>query len=304
MFYCVLSTSRRNKGLEKLLINTITMKTSIRFITVLLALICCRNGAAQIISAPLNIGITEKFYSKILHEDRKINIYLPENYNFKDTLKYPVILIPDGGIEEDFIHIAGIVRYYTQPWIARFPKSIVVGIENTNRKRDFTFAVTNLDFLQKNGYKKEAIAAYGGSGNYIAFLKNELMPYLHAKYRAGLQRTVIGESLAGLLATEILLAHTDMFDNYIIVSPSLWWNDGSLLKQKDKIESLDNKVKVYIGAPNESEDKKMFADAKTLYSIASQNKHITAFFDHISDEYHATVFHQAVYNGFKKLYPL
>lgn len=280
------------------------MKTAIRFISVLLALIFCRNGYAQIISEPLNIGITEKFYSKILHEDRKINICFPENYDFKDTLKYPVILIPDGGIEEDFIHIAGIVRYYTQPWIARFPKSIVVGIENINRKRDFTFAVPNLGFLEKNGYKKEDMPAYGGSGNYIAFLKNELMPYLHIKYRAGLERTIIGESLAGLLATEILLAHTDMFDNYIIVSPSLWWNDGSLLKQKYKIKSLENKVKVYIGATKESEDKKMFADAKTLYSITSQNKHITAFFDHISDEYHATVFHQAVYNGFKKLYPL
>lgn len=254
-------------------------------------------------SAPLTIGITEKFHSKILGETRTINIYVPKNYDPNDTAKYPVILIPDGGTEEDFIHIAGIVHYNTQPWTARFPKSIVVGIENTNRKRDFTFPVPNLDFLDKTGYRKEDIPEHGGSEKFIAFIEKELMPYLKKRYKTSLERTIIGESLAGLLAAEILLNHTDMFDTYIIVSPSLWWDHGSLLKQINKIKSLNNEVKLYIGVPNESEDKKMFSDAKTFYSIISKNKNITACFDHIIDESHATVFHQAVYNGLKKLYP-
>lgn len=164
-----------------------------------------KHAFAQTESKPLVIGITEQFHSSILNESRTLNIYLPENYNVNDTVKYPVIYIPDGGINEDFIHIMGIVRYETQPWVNRFPKSIVVGIENTNRQFDFTFQVSNLDFLEKMGIDKENFSGYGGSENYISFLKNELQPYITSKYKVNAQRTIIGESLAGLLSTEILL---------------------------------------------------------------------------------------------------
>ncbi|HWW42666.1 alpha/beta hydrolase-fold protein, partial [Pedobacter sp.] len=126
---------------------------------------------AQEKTQPLTIGVTTLLESKELDETRKINIYLPEDYKETDTTKYPVIYILDGGLEEDFIHITGIVRYNTQPWVNRFPKSIVVGIENTNRRRDFTFPVPDLDFLKKMGFKKEQYPQYGGSSKYINFLE-------------------------------------------------------------------------------------------------------------------------------------
>ncbi len=103
--------------------------------------------------------IVKFFHSDILKEDRNINIYLPEEFNPADATKYPVIYILDGGVEEDFFHIAGIVRYNTQPWVERFPRSIVVGIENTNRRRDFTYAVPDLNFLEKEGFKKGELSA-------------------------------------------------------------------------------------------------------------------------------------------------
>ncbi|MCE2682677.1 MAG: hypothetical protein LW704_06930 [Cryomorphaceae bacterium] len=96
----------------------------------------------------LILGEQRTIYSKFLNETRTINIYLPEDYHENDTTQYPVIYILDGGMEEDFIHLVGLVRFNTQPWIARFPRSIVVGIENTKRRRDFTFEVGSLDFLE------------------------------------------------------------------------------------------------------------------------------------------------------------
>ena len=47
----------------------------------------------------------------------------------------------------------------------------------------------------------------------------------------------------------------------------------------------------------------MFKEAKGLYTVLKRQKNITAIFDHLPDELHSTVIHQAVYNGFKKLYP-
>ncbi|MGK4567455.1 alpha/beta hydrolase [Flavobacterium sp. 3HN19-14] len=260
---------------------------------------------AQTSGKPITIGITEQFRSAILGETRTINVYLPEDYNVSDTVKYPVVYIPDGGIEEDFMHITGIVRFNTQPWVNRFPKSIVVGIENTNRKRDFTFEVPNLDFLDKVGFRKEDMPSYGGSANYISFLEKELLPYIKEKYKAGGNRTIIGESLAGLLGAEILLRRPELFDTYIIISPSLWWGDEKLLKDAGKLltANLKNPVKVCISAPKKTEDRNMYREAKAFYRLLKQNPEIISFFDYLPDELHSTVMHQAVYDAFKKLYP-
>jgi predicted alpha/beta superfamily hydrolase len=256
-------------------------------------------------SKPLTIGLAEKIKSVQLGETRTINIYLPEDYNPKDTVTYPVIYIPDGGLEEDFIHITGIVRYNTQPWIARFKRSIVVGIENTNRRRDFTFAVENLDFVEKIGFKKTQFPAYGGSEKYIAFLEKELQPYLRARYKANAQRTLIGESLAGLLATEILLKHRNLFDHYVIITPSLWWGDGELLRRAPALlQSGGSKpVSVYLAACNKDEDKGMYDAAVSLRDILQNTPKLDFHYDYLPDELHSTAIHQAVYNAFKAFYP-
>lgn len=251
------------------------------------------------------LGQTDQIYSTILKENRTINIYFPEDYNSTDTIKYPIIYILDGGIKEDFIHLAGIVRYYTQPWIAQFPKSIVVGIENTDRKRDFTFAVANLEFLEKEGFKKESFPQYGKSAAYIAFLESELQPYMENKYHANKDRTVIGESLAGLLASEILVEKPDLFSKYIIIAPSLWWGEQKLLHEsKNPLNAnIKNPLNVYLGIPNKDEDIKMYEESTKFSQILKQINNINLCFDYLQLELHATIVHQAVYNAFKKLYP-
>lgn len=257
---------------------------------------------------PITIGHSVELDSKALSEKRTINIYLPEDYKAEDTVKYPVIYIIDGGMEEDFFHITGIVRFNTQPWIDRFPRSIVVGIENTNRRRDLTYAVPNLDFVAKMGFRKEQFPAYGGSAKYIAFLQNELQPYIATHYNTNNKKTVIGESLAGLLATEILLKHRNLFDTYIIMSPSLWWGDGSLLAQAPALlqKEKSKDVKVYVGACNKEEDKRMYDDAVALSTVLKKQggEGMKLFYDYLPTELHSTMMHQAVYNAFRLFYPL
>lgn len=256
---------------------------------------------------PISIGHTDEIRSSILQETRKINISLPEGYNATDTTKYPVIYIIDGGVEEDFVHITGIVKYNTQPWIDRFPKSIVVGIENVNRKRDCSFAVANLDFLQRMGFRQEQFPSYGGSANYISFIEKELQPYITKTYHTNQQKTLIGESFAGLLATEILLRYRYLFNTYIIVNPSLWWGGELLLKEAPQLLDKDHKsaVKVYIGASDKNEDDIMYTDALALAEVLQQHssKHTKVFFDYLEKEKHATAGHQAIYNAYQLLYP-
>lgn len=276
------------------------------FIPLLLLLLYVNKDFAQS-GKPIVIGRTEEIQSKELNEKRTINIYLPEHYDPKDTITYPVIYIIDGGMEEDFLHITGIVRYNTQPWVNRFPKSIVVGIENTDRKRDCSFKVDNLDFLDKMGFKKESFTSYGGSDKYIAFLEKELLPFIGKHYKTTNDRTIIGESFAGLLTTEILLKHRHLFNTYIIITPSLWWGNELLLQEAPSLLQVKNKSKinVYVGACNKEEDKTMYDDAVALKDVLLKygGAEINVFYDYMPDEIHSTVIHQAVYNAFKLIYP-
>ena len=274
-------------------------------ITIILLQLFISNTGAQTdtLFQPLNIGLTTQLHSTILNETRVINIYLPDGYSANDTARYPVMYIPDGGIKEDFLHLTGIVQYSSQPWVHRFPKAIVVGIENTNRQRDFTFAVTNLDFLQKTGYRKEDIPEYGGSSKYISFLQKELQPFINARFKTNGNNTIIGESLAGLLVTEIYVKHRGLFSNYIIISPSLWWGNEKLLKEVTLNQNNSKKVNVYIGVPNKEEQPMMHNDALQLYKQVQNHagRNTKVFFDYLPAETHATVIHQAAYNAFKWL---
>jgi predicted alpha/beta superfamily hydrolase len=252
---------------------------------------------------PFVLGVTETLHSALLKEDRIVNIYLPEGYKENDTTTYPVIYLLDGGRDEDFIHIVGVVQYNSFSWIGRVPESIVVGIANTDRKRDFTFPTAIAEH-------QKTFPTTGHSAQFISFLAQELQPYIAGKYRAGASRTLIGQSLGGLLATEILLKQPTLFDQYIIVSPSLWWNNGSLLKlAPGKLsDGVAKQTNVYIGVGKEGatpgpyphimeDDARMLAD-----KIKGHNPKVNVLFDYMPDEDHATALHQSVLNAFRLLH--
>jgi predicted alpha/beta superfamily hydrolase len=253
---------------------------------------------------PFVIGVIDQLPSDALAEKRVLNIYLPEGYNHADTIKYPVIYLLDGSADEDFIHIAGLVQFNSFSWINRLPKSILVGIANIDRKRDFTFPTTNAE-------DKKNFPVTGHSDKFIAFIEKELQPFIEKKYKGGLSKTIIGQSLGGLLATEILLKKPALFDKYIIISPSLWWDDGALLQGQSKNlqDSSLHRTAVYIGVGKEGlaptkTPRVMEADANLLAEKikAAKNKWISVYFDYLPQEDHATILHQAVLNAFRWLH--
>ncbi|HTB32514.1 MAG TPA: alpha/beta hydrolase-fold protein [Bacteroidia bacterium] len=265
---------------------------------------CQVNAPVSDSSKPFVLGVTEQIRSSQLNEIRTINIYFPEGYNKNDTTRYPVIYLLDGGADEDFIHIAGLVQFSSFPWVMRLPKSIVVGIANVNRMSDFTYP-TLVD------EDKKRYPFSGQSDKFIAFIEKELQPFVARKYKANGTKTLIGESLGGLLATEILLKKTYLFNKYIIVSPSLWWDNASLLTLQSDIyrENFPGKADIFIGVGKEglgptTTPHNMVDEARALSEKlkASKSKNVKVYFDYIPEETHATISHQAVYDAFKQLY--
>jgi len=239
---------------------------------------------------PLTIGETIEIYSTILNEPRILNIYLPFGYEADSLKKYPVIYLLDGSINEDFIHISGLVQFASFPWIDMIPESIVVGISNVDRKRDFTFH-TDIKELKKE------FPTTGYSASFIDFIEKELQPFVDNNYNTDTLNTLIGQSLGGLLATEILFKKPDLFDNYIIVSPSMWWDDESLMKFTPKPYHTLKTIYIAVG----KEDDIMVREARELYdklkSISVENTRI--YFKYFDDQNHGDVMHLAVYDAFE-----
>jgi predicted alpha/beta superfamily hydrolase len=254
---------------------------------------------------PFVLGVIDEMQSTELAEKRILNIYLPEGYNPKDSTKYPVVYLLDGSADEDFIHVVGLYQFNSFEWINRVPKSIIVGIANTDRKRDFTYPTTVAADLKKS-------PTTGKSDKFINFIEEELQPYIEKKYKTNSERTIIGESLGGLLATEIVLKKPNLFNRYIIISPSLWWDNGSLLTLKSEIleKTFSDKIEIYIGvgkeglAPTEVPHV-MEVDANVLAERLknSASKSLSVYFDYLPKEDHATISHQAIYNAIRLIYP-
>ena len=254
---------------------------------------------------PFVLGTIREIQSDVLKEKRILNIYLPEGYNVRDTVRYPVVYLLDGSADEDFIHIVGLYQFNSFPWINRVPKSIIIGIANVDRRRDFTYPTSIVSDQKK-------YPTTGKSEKFIQFLANDLQPFIDHQYKTNTNRTIIGESLGGLLASEILLKRPELFNRYIIVSPSLWWDDGSLIKTKSIPfqNGFNRKTDVYIGVGKEGQAPGdiphfMEEDAKLLVEKlrGTGNLELKIYFDYLPAENHATVGHQAVFNAMRLLYP-
>ena len=267
--------------------------STLLILVTLLSQITTGQNVLKINKTPFSIGETIEIHSKTLDENRILNIYLPNGYAQDSIKKYPVIYLLDGSVDEDFIHIAGIVQFGSFSWINMLPESIVVGISNIDRKRDFTFPTNNKR-------DKKDFPTTGSSKNFINFIEDELIPFIDTNYKTNPIKTIIGQSLGGLLATEILFKNSNLFDNYILISPSLWWDDESLLKYK-LLKTQKNKS-IYIGVGKEGEI--MERTAKELYEKLNPfyNNNTNLFFNFFEKQNHGDALHLAVYDAFKKIF--
>jgi predicted alpha/beta superfamily hydrolase len=158
--------------------------------------------------------------SQVLGEARRINVHTPASYSASDTARFPVLYMPDGGLDEDFPHVVNTVDSLIA--LGAIRPVIVVGVPNTMRRRDLT-GPTRVK-------TDSAIAPHiGGSAAFRRFWQDELVPVIDAHYRTTPERAIVGESLAGLFVVETFLRESAIFDHYIAFDPSLWWNHGALV---------------------------------------------------------------------------
>jgi predicted alpha/beta superfamily hydrolase len=242
-------------------------------------------------AARATLGDTFTIDSKILGERRVINVYTPPDYaTSKD--RYPVLYMPDGGMAEDFPHVAGSVDVSIKNAVIR--PLIVVGVENTERRRDLVDVTVVPD-------EQKAAPHAGGSAKVRAFLRDELRPAIDARYRTTNETGLIGESLAGLFVIETLLYEPTLFDHYIAADPSVWWNEQHVVSQSNRLAWWDAGEKtVYVATSSDQpEGVDQLATAIRIYAPP-----IDWTFEPMPEESHGTIFPTAALHGIRRAFAL
>jgi uncharacterized protein len=175
---------------------------------------------AQAAPDPIPAHDTLTIDSRALGETRLINVHLPSSYRASSTARFPLLYMPDGGLDEDFPHVVKTVDSLIA--LHEIRPVIVVGIPNTERRRDLT-GPTRV-------HTDSAVAPHvGGSAAFRQFIRDELIPQIRTRYRTTDERAIVGESLAGLFIVETFLTEPALFSHYVAFDPSLWWNKGALV---------------------------------------------------------------------------
>lgn len=169
-----------------------------------------------------SLGFADSIKSNILKEQRQLLIYTPYHGKKLRTVTkdvYPVLYVLDG--ENNFRSVAITVERLADMGLC--PPMIVVGIPNTDRSRDLTptTVANNADGVRNSG----------GGERFLSFIEKELIPYIDSNYLTAPYKLLMGHSLGGLMAVQTMVHHKELFNGYIAIEPSIWWDDHKVLNE-------------------------------------------------------------------------
>lgn len=244
------------------------------------------------------IGKTITFHSKIQNEDRLLDIHLPNNYeNSQKT--YPVMYLLDSYYKFD--KAVGTLQSLVLNEL--IPDMIIIGIRNTRRNRDLTPGIEILDEASK-----KRLPNAGGADQFTDFLKKELIPYVNTNYRTADYKIIVGHSLGGLFNVYTFYKNPELFDAYLTISPSLWYENNIFKKDLEEVlkDHQDINSKFYMSIANEGGtmlgNTYILAGKFTSYIKEHKDIDLKFKFDPMFDYTHGTVSYPSIYNGLKFIF--
>lgn len=211
-----------------------------RSFAVLALLFLSFSAFAQKTNSNIVIGTVDTITSGILGEKRVVYVHVPSSGD--TSQRYPVLYLFDG--EDHFLSAVAI----TEQLSGVLPPMIVVGITNNFREHDLTPTHVQPSSIVSADDARQS----GGGEHFFDFIAQELIPYINSHYPAASYRILSGHSLGGLMVIDALFNHTDLFNAYIAIDPSLWWDNQNWIKPYESslpARSFKN-VSLFIAAAN------------------------------------------------------
>jgi predicted alpha/beta superfamily hydrolase len=235
-------------------------------------------------SQPVIIGQQYTIHSKACGNDRTVMVSLPSGYDENKTRRYPVLIAVDG---QWLFDLSGVAAGGLSGNGFMYPM-IVVGV-HTLARRDF-YLLPERDPASKSG---------GGADSLLAFIRDELIPFVDGRYRTLPTRVLAGTSYGGVFVMHAFLSDPGLFDAYLTLSPSMWWHDGLMLRRTEAF--LKSKVELrkvlYLTVANEGQGMGVNALSEILKRTAP--KGLAWRFDEYLNEVHGTITYKGIYDGLK-----
>lgn len=242
------------------------------------------------------------FKAKSVDQQYKIQVYLPPGY--EDAAKqFPVLYLLDA--DKSFGMAKDIVEWLV--WAREIPEIIVIGIaygEGTKawwdkRSRDYTPWKDS-----KKVWGEWPLA--GGAGNFLKFLKEEVIPWVDSNYRTDRNdRTLAGLSIGGLFAAYTLSAEPRLFSKYLLSGAALIWDDRHIFKIEEEFSKADDSLpgRLY-SAVGEFDGKMIIRPWEDFRALITKRNYcgLATKFEVIPGETHISSWPASFTRGIKYLY--
>jgi len=195
------------------------MKTFFYSFTLLLFSFCAKAQENN----HFNTGFEKSSPSEIFGEQRKVWIHIPGSNGGNDITgkrRYPVIYLLDG--DANFNTIVSITEFMSNAGLC--PPMIVIGVLHPDRMTDLTF-----------GTDKETPGIVGRGEKFMRYVEKELMPYIESNYPTASYKIFIGHSVGGLTVVNTFIHHPYLFNAYVSLDASLWWNNQQIVTEAKMI---------------------------------------------------------------------
>jgi predicted alpha/beta superfamily hydrolase len=285
------------------------MKTFFSTTPIVLLLLCTNVAQTQTTQTqhkPVCLDNTEQFSitSKyVAGEDYTIQVGLPIGYA-PSKKSYPVLYVLDG--DKSFGMTKEIADWLM--WSKEIKDIIVVGISYgqgmdawwQKRARDYSHCADTINVK----WVKEA----GGADNFLKFVKNELFPVINQNYKTNQDSiAIMGLSLGGMLGTYILFTQPELFKGYIIIAPSLGWNNNSILKMEDEFYKNHKELNklLYMAYGSLDNNKVLVVNPSKDFMQTFQKRNYTGLKfvpEVLEGETHISVYATALTHGLKTIF--
>lgn len=238
---------------------------------VIIAFSFCDNIVSQVKGTEISIGTNFTISSKVLNQDRDIQIYLPNSYASSEQ-NYDVLYILDG--QRFFTNGVAIQKSLRTP--IALPEMIVVGI-NSSRS------------LRRTLYGDE-------NDKFTSFLKDEVIKFIDSNYRTTKDRVIFGWEAAAYYISEMVLKEKELFSGAIIT-------DGGFAS-KETVKGFDSDKSIYLYMANSKKDIYYVGSSDAFNEILLEHhpKNLIWKYELFNDEVHQTMPHLAMYKGIKYYY--
>jgi len=236
--------------------------------------------------------VKDSIYSDILHEQRSLNVFIPDTWKPDSTQKFEVIYLTDGEWTKElfpFIYRFAVTEQFVPPVILVAVPNRYINQVN-QRERDFLpvpVADNNIS---------------GGADKFIAFMKDELIPYIDKTYPTNGTNSLYGHSYGGLFSMYTFLTEPELFETFYATDPSLWWNNDFVIKlASEKLENIRSERHLWI-AGIESTYRNMGIDRMDSVLKLKAPENIYWKIGLFPNESHNSVRFKAIYDGIKFAY--